>query len=351
MRDPTQTQSTSPEMLSEAVDGFLVITGAAGFIGSRLVRKLYEKHNCRKLLLVDEMEFFSTRLCCEAFRNYKGLKFLSPADFQNQFEKAQLEVAAVFHIGACSRTDEMRVNYLRENNTRYSQRIWEACSSQKIPLYYASSAATYGAGELGYVDDPSLIPQLKPLNPYGQSKQDFDVWVLEQIKNGSQPPHWAGFKFFNVYGPGEEHKGSQATVMFHAYTQFKKKGVMTLFRSHKEGVKDGEQKRDFVFVDDVCNVIWSFYVNRHTSGIYNVGTGRARTFLALTEATAAAMGIPCKVDWIDTPAQLRAHYQYFTEADLQRLRKAGYHEEFIDIEEGARRTIEEWSSSLEGNHS
>jgi ADP-L-glycero-D-manno-heptose 6-epimerase len=139
--------------------------------------------------------------------------------------------------------------------------------------------------------------------------------------------------------------------MFHAYTQFKKKGVMTLFRSHKEGVKDGEQKRDFVFVDDVCNVIWSFYVNRHTSGIYNVGTGRARTFLALTEATAAAMGIPCKVDWIDTPAQLRAHYQYFTEADLQRLRKAGYHEEFIDIEEGARRTIEEWSSSLEGNDS
>jgi len=341
MGDHTQTQSTLRDSSTKS-DGFIVITGAAGFIGSRLARKLYEKHGIQNLLLVDEMEFFSTRPCCEAFRNFKGLKFITPADFQNQLEKQQIKAEAVFHMGACSRTDEMRVNFLKENNTGYSQRVWEACTKHNIPLYYASSAATYGSGENGYSDDPSLIPSLKPLNPYGQSKQNFDVFVLEELKKDSHPPHWAGFKFFNVYGPGEEHKDSQATIMFHAYTQFKNSGVMKLFRSHKEGIKDGEQKRDFVFVDNVCDVMWSFYKNRHTSGIYNIGTGRARTFMALTEAAAQAMGIPCKVDWIATPERLRSHYQYFTEADLKRLREAGYTQEFIDIDEGSLLTVEEW---------
>lgn len=339
MGDSKLTQSTSRNSSSP----YIVITGAAGFIGSRLAKFIYENQGIQNLLLVDELEFFSTRPCCVPFRNYKGLKFLSPSDFLNQLEKSSLNIEALYHMGACSRTDEMRVHYLRENNTVYSQRIWEACRSQDIPLYYASSAATYGAGELGYSDDPALIPNLKPLNPYGQSKQDFDVWVLESLQKQSHPPHWAGFKFFNVYGPGEEHKGSQATVMFHAYEQFKKSGIMKLFRSHKVGIADGEQKRDFVFVDNVCDVLWSFFKLKHKSGIYNIGTGRARSFRALTEAAASALHIPCKVEWIDTPERLRAHYQYFTEANLTRLRQAGYQSEFCDIDEGARLTVKEWS--------
>lgn len=349
MGDDIKTQSILRGS-SEKSLGHIVITGAAGFIGSRLARKLYENHSVRNLLLVDELEYFSTRHCCEAFRNFKGMQFLPPADFLMQFEKSKLpNIEAVFHMGACSRTDETRVPFLKENNTVYTQRIWSACKNQKIPLYYASSAATYGAAEefveneKSFSDDPALISSLKPLNPYGQSKQNFDVWVLDELKQNSHPPHWAGFKFFNVYGPGEEHKGSQATVMFHAYQQFQKNGVMKLFRSHKEGVKDGEQKRDFIFVDDVCDVLWSFFKEQHVSGIYNIGTGKARTFMALTEAAANALKIPCKVEWIDTPMRLCEHYQYFTEADLTRLRNAGYKKEFRDIQAGAQSTVDEWT--------
>jgi ADP-L-glycero-D-manno-heptose 6-epimerase len=323
---------------------FLIVTGAAGFIGSRLARKLYERHKQTKtILLVDDLEFFSTRACCEIFRSYQGLKFLSPSDLLTQMERGQIPAAAVFHMGACSSTTEMREAYLRENNTEYSKRIWKICSEQKIPLYYASSAATYGAGEQGYNDSHEVIPSLKPLNPYGWSKQNFDLFVCEELNTQRPtPPHWAGFKFFNVYGPGEDHKGSQATAMLHAFKQFTQTGRMKLFRSHKEGIADGEQKRDFVFVDDVCEVMMSFYKNKYRDGIYNLGTGKARTFLDLVKASAAALDVPCEIEWIDTPEHLRAHYQYFTEANLTRLRQAGYNKPFIEVEEGAQVFCQEW---------
>lgn len=319
------------------------MTGAAGFIGSRLVTKLYEKHGTSApLLLVDDMEFFSTRPCCEPFRLMKGLKFLSPFDFLSEFEAGRLQIQDLFHMGACSRTDEMRESYLAENNTRYTERLWKGCIAQGVHFYYASSAATYGNGDHGYNDDPALMPQLQPMNPYGWSKQRFDLFVLDELKAGRHPLHWAGFKFFNVYGPDEAHKGSQATAMQHAFSQFSQTGVMKLFRSHKEGIPDGGQQRDFVYVDDVCEVMMSFAEHHHTSGIYNIGTGKARSFMELTQAAAAAMGIECKVAWIDTPERLRAHYQYFTEADLSRLRQAGYAAHFVDLKEGAKLAWSEW---------
>jgi ADP-L-glycero-D-manno-heptose 6-epimerase len=333
-------ETTKHQSGSEA---FTVVTGAAGFIGARLVCKLREKYgDARPLLLVDDLEHFSTRACCEPFRAMKGLKFLSPADFLNELERGTLPLREVFHMGACSRTDETREAYLKENNTRYTERVWNAAISRGFPLYYASSAATYGNGENGYVDEPSLIPSLKPMNLYGWSKQNFDLFVLEEIEKNHVPPHWAGFKFFNVYGPDESHKGSQATPVHHAFSQFTQTGVMKLFRSHREGIPDGGQMRDFVYIDDVCAAMISFSEHRHKAGIYNLGTGKARTFLELTHCVAAAMGIECKIDWIDTPERLRAHYQYFTEADLRHLRDAGYTAPFIQIEQGTKLAWAEW---------
>ena len=323
--------------------GYTVVTGAAGFIGSRLACKLREKRGTGlPLLLVDDLEFFSTRVCCEPFVKMSGLKFLTPSDFLSEFERGALAVREIFHMGACSRTDETRESYLAENNTRYTERLWNRSREAGVKFYYASSAATYGSGELGYVDDPALIPKLRPLNLYGWSKQNFDTFMLEELKSGRHPPHWAGFKFFNVYGPGEEHKGSQATAMLHAFTQFTSTGLMRLFRSHKEGVPDGGQQRDFVYVDDVCSVMTAFSDEELTPGIYNVGTGRARSFLDLTRAAAAAIGVPCEIEWIDTPERLRAHYQYYTQADLMRLRKAGYLANFLELEEGAELAWAEW---------
>ncbi len=331
-----------PQSSSEGDRGYTVVTGAAGFIGARLAKKLREQDPQLPLLLVDEMEYFSTRSCCEAFRSLQGLKFLTPSDFLTLLERQQLPVREVFHMGASSRTDEMRESFLAENNTRYSERIWKACCEQSLDLYYASSAATYGSGEHGYSDDPALIASLQPLNPYGWSKQRFDLFVLKETSDGHAPRHWAGFKFFNVYGPGEEHKGSQATAMLHAFDQFTRTGQMKLFRSHKAGVEDGCQMRDFVYVDDVCDVMMAFARHKHSPGIYNVGTGRARTFLDLTRAAAAAMGVECRIEWVDTPERLRAHYQYFTEADLSRLRQAGYQTPFTSLEEGAKLFYKEW---------
>lgn len=336
----SETQASNPSKTPSK--NFTVITGAGGFIGARLATKLYARAPQKPLLLVDNMEYFSTRDCCESFQQFRGVKYLSPADFIIQLQRGMLAIDEIYHLGACSRTDETRETFLLENNLRYSQQIWEACCKQSINLYYASSAATYGAGEHGFDDDHSVIPKLKPTNLYGWSKQKFDLFVLEEIKKKQIPPHWAGFKFFNVYGPGESHKGSQATAMLHAFNQYTKNGIMKLFRSHKDGIKDGEQKRDFVYVDDVCKALMSFADNHHTDGIYNIGTGKAQTFLALTEAATKAMEIEFKFDWIDTPEKLREHYQYFTEAKLDRLRAAGYKESFTSLEDGAKSFYKEW---------
>ncbi|HNR56395.1 MAG TPA: ADP-glyceromanno-heptose 6-epimerase, partial [Flavobacteriales bacterium] len=231
-------------------------------------------------------------------------------------------------------TTEFDRTIFDELNVGYSQRMWEACVKYGIPLVYASSAATYGDGELGYSDaDDSLPYKLKPLNPYGESKNDFDKWALAQDK---KPFFWAGLKFFNVYGPNEYHKGRMASVVFHAFNQIQASGGMKLFRSHRPDYKDGEQLRDFVYVKDLCNVCLFLMEHRKDSGLYNLGSGKARTFLDLARATFAALGKAERITFIDTPADIRDKYQYYTEADMRKLVGIGYDRPFTSLEEGVR---------------
>ena len=206
---------------------------------------------------------------------------------------------------------------------------------------YASSAATYGLGELGYDDNESQIPQLKPLNPYGESKNDFDIWALQQEK---KPFFWAGLKFFNVYGPNEYHKGRMASVIFHAYNQVKASGKMRLFRSHHPDFKDGEQMRDFVYVKDLLEVCSFLMHHRRNSGIYNLGSGKARTFKDLAINTFTSMGLEPNIDFVDTPADIRDKYQYFTQANMNKLRSIGYTKPFHTLEEGVKDYVQNYLS-------
>jgi ADP-L-glycero-D-manno-heptose 6-epimerase len=218
-------------------------------------------------------------------------------------------------------------------NVEYSQRVWDYCTVQKIPLVYASSAATYGAGELGYDDSHDVVEKLKPLNPYGISKNEFDKWVLHQTGE-NHPPFWAGLKFFNVYGPNEYHKGRMASVIFHAFHQIKNTGVVRLFKSHRPDFNDGKQLRDFVYVKDVLKVCYWLMENEPPSGIYNLGTGMARAFDDLVRATYAGMDLAPQIQFIDMPEDIREKYQYFTEANMKKLQDAGYSEEFYSLEKG-----------------
>lgn len=305
----------------------IVVTGAAGFIGSCLVRGLNDK-GLTDLILVDD---FSNG---EKNKNLAGKKFtdkIERKDFLQWFEKHSAEISFVFHIGARTDTTEFNKAIFDELNVSYTQSLWKICSEHKIPFVYASSAATYGLGEHGYEDDETKIPLLKPLNPYGDSKNEFDKWALKQDE---QPPYWIGLKFFNVYGPNEYHKGRMASVIFHAYRQIKEKGMVKLFRSHHPGYKDGEQLRDFIYVKDVVKVCLFLYDKKIRSGIYNLGTGRARTFLDLARNSFKAAGAKEQIEFVDTPADIRDKYQYFTEAKMEKLISRGYKEEFYSLEEG-----------------
>ena len=316
----------------------IVVTGAAGFIGSCMVRRLNDA-GYNDIVVVDD---FSRP---DKMRNLDGKKMRGEVhrnNFVRWLERNHPEIDAVLHIGARTDTTEMDTAIFDELNLEYSKALWMLCSGFDIPFYYASSAATYGLGEVGYSDDQSLIPDLKPLNPYGQSKQDFDLWVLETLKNTpggpgktSQPSSWAGFKFFNVYGPNEYHKGRMASVIFHTARQIKATGGMKLFRSHRPDFKDGEQSRDFIYVKDVVDVLLFFLEKRPPSAIYNLGTGKARTFLDLARGTFQALDLQPNISFVDTPADIRDTYQYFTEADMHKLREhAGYHEPFYGLEAG-----------------
>ena len=328
----------------------VVVTGAAGFIGSVVAGELNKK-GYNNLILVDD---FSKK---EKERNYINLKYdslIDRNDFFAWFKESHDDVDFVVHLGARTDTTEFDWNVFQKLNVDYTQTMFSLCAEYQIPLVYASSAATYGDGELGYDDRHDVVERLQPLNPYGRSKNEVDKWILKQEK---QPPFWAGLKFFNVYGPNEYHKGRMASVIFHSFNQINATGKVKLFRSHRPDFEDGQQLRDFIYVKDIANVICFMIEGQQTtvngqqtssteifnsqlpafnlkSGIYNLGTGKARSFYDLAAATFKAMGKETNIEFIDIPEDIRDKYQYFTEANMTKLKNAGYNKKFTSLEEG-----------------
>jgi len=314
----------------------IIVTGAAGFIGSALIGELL-RAGWQDIVAVDD---FSR---ADKAPNLEGKKLTARVERREFFtwlDKNEKLVQFIFHLGARTDTTEFDRTIFDELNVRYSQQMWQACVEYGIPLVYASSAATYGDGELGYSDADDTLPyKLKPLNPYGDSKNDFDKWALAQQ---DKPFFWAGLKFFNVYGPNEYHKGRMASVVFHAFNQIGATGGMKLFRSHRADFNDGEQLRDFVYVKDLCQVCMFLMEHRKNSGLYNLGSGKARTFLDLARATFSAMGKPENITFVDTPADIRDKYQYFTEADMRKLVRIGYAKPFTTLEEGVAEYVKDY---------
>ena len=307
----------------------IVVTGAAGFIGSCFVSKL-NKENFNDVVVVDDFSF------PEKNKNLEGKTIsqrIERKDFQAWLKQNEKLVQIVIHIGARTDTTEFDTEIFDELNLNYTKEIWNTCVEFGLPMIYASSAATYGMGENGYDDNHQVVEKLVPLNPYGDSKNDFDKWALKQEE---QPYFWAGLKFFNVYGPNEFHKNRMASVIFHTFNQIEKTGGMKLFRSHKENYKNGEQLRDFVYVKDVVEVIYFLMNHRKDSGLYNLGTGTARTFLDLAKNTFYALNLEPNISFIDTPEDIRETYQYFTEANMNKLKSIGYDKPFHTLEEGVK---------------
>jgi ADP-L-glycero-D-manno-heptose 6-epimerase len=307
----------------------IVVTGAAGFIGSCMVSKL-NKIGRKDIIIVDDFKNNAKK------KNYSNLQFakkIERKEFIYWFERNASKIEFVYHLGARTDTTEFDWKVFLELNLNYSKNIWRICSFKSIPLVYASSAATYGDGNNGYDDNHITTPKLKPLNPYGRSKHDFDLWVLKQENS---PPFWAGLKFFNVYGPNEYHKKRMASVIFHSFNQINETGKVKLFRSHRPDYEDGMQLRDFVYVKDLVSVMTFFLEQEVSSGIYNLGTGKARSFYDLVLATFNAIGKEPNIEFIDMPEDIRDKYQYFTEAKMNKLKDAGYNQEFYSLEEGVK---------------
>ncbi len=305
----------------------IIVTGAAGFIASCLITKLNDEGHTN-LILVDD---FSHEAKKENYLEKQYLQLIERSEFIEWFEQNAKSVNFIYHIGARTDTTEFNVELFNELNVNYTKAIWDICTKHFIPLVYASSAATYGLGEFGYNDDETKINSLKPLNPYGDSKNDFDKWAIAQTLT---PPKWVGFKFFNVYGPNEFHKGRMASVIFHSFNQINEKGGVKLFRSHNPNYSDGGQLRDFVYVKDVVDVLYFAHDTPIKSGIYNLGSGKARTFLDLANATFKALHKTPHIEFIDTPIDIRDKYQYFTEANMTKLIDQGYAKPFTSLEEG-----------------
>jgi ADP-L-glycero-D-manno-heptose 6-epimerase len=315
----------------------IILTGVSGFIGSCLLTHLNQIGFNREIVVVDD--FY--KLYKDKNTDNKVVREWMHRDiFLDWFEKTTQKVDLVLHIGARTDTTLMDKDIFDLLNVNYSKRIWTACARKEIPLIYASSAATYGDGNLGFDDDHENIHLLKPLNPYGDSKHQFDLWALEQDE---KPPFWVGCKFFNVYGPNEYHKGRMASVIFHTYQQIRSTGGMKLFKSHRPDYADGHQSRDFIYVKDILDIITFFIQNPSTeSGIYNFGTGQARTFLDLARNTFVAMSIPENISYVDTPIDIRDTYQYFTEAKMTKLRDAGYTKPFYSLEDGVSEYVKDY---------
>jgi ADP-L-glycero-D-manno-heptose 6-epimerase len=320
--------------MKNMIDGVFVVTGACGFIGSCLIHRLNDcgLNNVVAVDVFDEPEKLKNIQECDiAERINKNVFF-------DWLDDNQERVKLIVHLGAISATTEFNEELLKTDNTDYTKTVWEKCSKYNIPLIYASSAATYGDGSLGYSDlNDVLIYELKPLNPYGVSKNEFDKWCLQQE---DKPPFWYGLKFFNVYGPHENHKHKMASVVYHAYNQILTSGKLGLFKSYRKDFADGHQLRDFVFVEDVLDVIFFLYENKPRSGIYNVGTSKARTFLDLGIAVFAALEMKPCIEFIEMPIEIRDKYQYFTEADITKLRSTGYDKNFTELEVGVKKYID-----------
>ncbi len=305
----------------------IIITGAAGFIGSCMAAEL-NAWGENQLVLVDDFGRTDKSV------NYAGKKYFQLVERDRFFEWVKGKESSIrffLHLGARTDTTESDESVFERLNFRYSLQVWELCSRNRIPLIYASSAATYGDGTIGFDDDPEKLMQLMPLNPYGRSKQQFDLHVL---KSAEFPPFWAGLKFFNVYGPNESHKGRMASVIYHAYQQISKTGKLLLFRSHRPDYDDGEQKRDFIYVKDVTGMVLRMMEQNIAPGIYNLGTGQARSFNSLAAAVFESMRIPPKIEYFDTPVDIRGAYQYFTEARMGRLSTATGVKVFHSLEDG-----------------
>jgi ADP-L-glycero-D-manno-heptose 6-epimerase len=322
----------------------IIVTGAAGFIGSYMVGYLNEQ-GYNNLIIVDDFSEAEKKI------NYHTKKFTAKVERAELFDwmsKNNPAIDFIFHLGARTDTTEFDYSIHEELNVEYSKQIWNYCTEKNIPLVYASSAATYGGGEHGYKDDHDILDKLEPLNPYGVSKNEFDKWAIERSQEslvGSQklcPPSWYGLKFFNVYGPNEYHKARMASVIFHAYNQITKSGKVNLFKSHKEGFNDGEQLRDFIYVKDVVAVCYWLMQKQPANGLYNLGTGKARTFNDLVKSIYSALEKETMIEYIDTPADIRDKYQYFTEADMNKLKNAGYNAPFYSLEEGVKEYVNDF---------
>jgi ADP-L-glycero-D-manno-heptose 6-epimerase len=314
-----------------------IVTGGAGFIGNNIVAELNNR-GFEDIIVVDELNHEEKQANLDSV---KFTEYLDKAAFRSMMNDGKLSpVETVFHLGACSSTTETDEAFLTDNNFNYTRELCEWCVANGARFIYASSAATYGDGSLGYSDDDKLTPSLKPLNLYGESKQMFDMWALENKFSDKI----AGLKYFNVFGPHEDHKEDMRSVINKAYKQILANGELNLFKSYEPEYEDGKQERDFVFVKDAVNVTLFFHDNPTVSGIFNCGTGIARTWLDLANSVFSAMGLDPKINFIEMPLEIRDKYQYHTQADITKLRNAGYTREFTSLEEGARQYVQDYLS-------
>lgn len=305
----------------------ILLTGAAGFIGSCLLQHLNSLGRT-DLILVDDFSNPSKQ------KNLIGKVYHRIIHRDQLFDWLKIygkDISFIYHLGARTDTTEKNRQIFNDLNLSYSKKVWQFCVQNNCPLVYASSAATYGLGEWGFEDSHSIVDKLKPLNPYGDSKNEFDLWALNQK---DKPGFWAGLKFFNVYGPNEYHKGRMASVVFHTFHQIQRTGKMKLFRSHRPDIEHGQQSRDFIFIQDIVRISAFFLEHPNKSGLYNLGTGSARSFWDLAVTTFEALGLEPQISFIDTPLDIRDTYQYFTEAKMTKLRKAGYQKPCLSLEEG-----------------
>lgn len=318
----------------------ILVTGGAGFIGSNLVAGL-AKAGLGPIAVCD---FMGQDDKWKNLAKHPVHEIVHPDDLAGFLERQGASITAVFHMGAISATTETDVDLIMRTNLTLSQDLWRFCIKAGCPMIYASSAATYGDGAQGFVDDndASALAALRPLNPYGWSKKLFDDFAISETAKGSTPPFWAGLKFFNVYGPNEYHKGGQRSVAHQLFEQIRDNGQVSLFKSHHPDYQDGGQLRDFVHVDDCVSLMLWLLQNRPDNGVFNCGTGKARSFKDLALATFAAMGKDAKIDFVDTPETIRRHYQYFTEADMTRARNAGYDANGMSLEDGVASYINEF---------